>query len=465
LRFYVVDAKLTKKLVVGFTLILLVMIVLEREIYTARASGVIYIRPDGSIFPSSAPISTIDGRNYLLTGPISDEIVVQRSNINIDGNNQTVRGTGGGYGFTLNSINGVVITNTNVRGFGEGFWLSSSFNISIVGNRITENTITGISLYSSSNNNIDENDLAGGRYGIYLVSSSENNIRRNSLISTEVSGISFEAYSNNNTVASNMFVGSGVLVSSSFGNVLEENTVNSKPLVFLEGVSGRAVTDAGQVVLVNCNQIHVENLDLANTSVGVELWATVDSRILGNNITASYYGVWLCDSSNNSIAGNNFTGNNRGIQLWWSSNNSFFHNNLINNTSQVDDLAWEDPEVGFSVNIWDECYPSGGNYWSDHVVMDEKKGQDQNVTGSDGICDVPYEIDGDNQDRFPLAHPYRKLLGDINGDRHVDILDAISLANAFNSKPGDANWNPNADFNGDGRVNILDAITLASNFG
>ena len=55
--------------------------------------------------------------------------------------------------------------------------------------------------------------------------------------------------------------------------------------------------------------------------------------------------------------------------------------------------------------------------------------------------------------------------GDINGDGVVNILDAILLANAFGSKPGDPNWNPNADLNNDDIVNILDAIILANHFG
>jgi hypothetical protein len=58
-----------------------------------------------------------------------------------------------------------------------------------------------------------------------------------------------------------------------------------------------------------------------------------------------------------------------------------------------------------------------------------------------------------------------RIVGDINGDGIVDILDAILLANAFDSVPGDSNWNPNADINGDNIVEILDAIILANNFG
>jgi parallel beta-helix repeat protein len=56
------------------------------------------------------------------------------------------------------------------------------------------------------------------------------------------------------------------------------------------------------------------------------------------------------------------------------------------------------------------------------------------------------------------------ITGDINGDGHVNILDAILLGNAFDSKPGEPAWSPNADINGDGYVNILDAIMLGNHF-
>ncbi len=57
------------------------------------------------------------------------------------------------------------------------------------------------------------------------------------------------------------------------------------------------------------------------------------------------------------------------------------------------------------------------------------------------------------------------VLGDINGDGTVNILDAIILAKAFGSKQGSPNWDPRADLNKDNAVNILDAIKLAANFG
>jgi hypothetical protein len=58
-----------------------------------------------------------------------------------------------------------------------------------------------------------------------------------------------------------------------------------------------------------------------------------------------------------------------------------------------------------------------------------------------------------------------ELVGDLNGDGVVDVFDAVLFAKAFNSKPGDPNWNPDADLNNDGVVDMFDATIFASHFG
>jgi hypothetical protein len=57
-------------------------------------------------------------------------------------------------------------------------------------------------------------------------------------------------------------------------------------------------------------------------------------------------------------------------------------------------------------NIWDDGYPSGGNYWKDYTGVDLYNGPYQNETGSDGIGDTPYTIDANNTDRYPLMAPF-----------------------------------------------------------
>jgi len=57
------------------------------------------------------------------------------------------------------------------------------------------------------------------------------------------------------------------------------------------------------------------------------------------------------------------------------------------------------------------------------------------------------------------------LRGDLNGDGKVDIFDALILAMAFGTSPGQPNWNSVADIKQDDTIDILDAIILSNNFG
>jgi len=273
--------------------------------------------------------------------------------------------------------------------------------------------------------------------------------------------------SNHNNIIGNTFTDGGLLISFSYGNIVEGNVVNGKPVVFLEDVSDCTVSDGGQVILVNCSNIRVENLNLSNTVVGLELWKTDNSKIADNNITNSYYGIWLSDSSNNSIVRNNITYNNYGIQLWWSSNNRLYHNNFIDNSNQVFDLAWDDPEIPRSTNFWDDGYPSGGNYWSDYNGTDLFSGSFQNITGTDGIGDIQYVVDDNNTDRYPLMKPWIPgfLETDLNNDGKVDMKDVALVAYAFGSNPDHPRWNPVADINGDNKVDMKDIGTVAKDFG
>jgi len=115
---------------------------------------------------------------------------------------------------------------------------------------------------------------------------------------------------------------------------VEDNIVNGKPLVYLEDASDYKVENAGQVILVNCANITVENLNLSNTSIGIELLETEGSIISSNNVrNHRLYGIHLEESSNNNITSNNVRNNNYdGIYLDGSSNNTITSNNLHNNT-------------------------------------------------------------------------------------------------------------------------------------
>jgi parallel beta-helix repeat protein len=198
--------ELKRKAVLGIMLTLLFIGIFSFafDIQQLEAAGTITIKADGSI-EGTTDIMTVDNVTYTFTDNINDSIVVERSNIIIDGKGYTVQGSGSGTGFHLSGINNVTIKNTNIKDFGCCIRLESSSNNSIAGNNITNNTegvlldwssnynsisgnnitnsYSGITLnHASSNNSISGNNIANNNYGIGLLTSSGNTICHNNFI-------------------------------------------------------------------------------------------------------------------------------------------------------------------------------------------------------------------------------------------------------------------------------------------
>ena len=149
------------------------------------------------------------------------------------------------------------------------------------------------------------------------------------------------------------------------------------------------------------NNILLRNV-INNSLQGVALWSSSNNTISNNIMSNNYDGIYFINSRNNTIIDNNITSNNHhGISFSSSSNsnnNIIYHNNFINNAQNAYDIE---------TNTWDNGYPFGGNYWGDYAGDDLYSGPNQDIPGSDGIGDTPYNISGgDNLDRYPLMHPF-----------------------------------------------------------
>ena len=297
----------------------------------------IYIRADGSIQPSTAPISSVDNVTYTLTDNItgnvpafSSAISIQRDNITIDGAGHTLKGTNASHseGIYLSGRSNVTIKNMKITAFFYGIYLDSSSNNSVSGNNITANNGTGIYLYSSSNSNsVSGNNItANNGYGILLYYSPNNTVSGNNASANSLEGI-YLSLSSNNTVSGNTAIANeaGIMLYSSSNNIISANNA------------------------------------MANVYQGIEVDSSSNNTLIGNNAsTNSQYGILFDSSSNNTV----------------------YHNNFMNNTYQVG--------IYNSTDTWDNGYPSGGNYWSNYNGTDVHGGPHQNETGSDGIGDTPY---------------------------------------------------------------------------
>ena len=108
-----------------------------------------------------------------------------------------------------------------------------------------------------------------------------------------------------------------------------------------------------------------------------------------NNIESNSMGIWLSGPYNRIIR-NNIVNNGVGVSDFIGEN-YVQHNNFINNSATAGVT-----ENSFTISIWDDSYPSGGNYWSNY------NGTDNN---EDGIGDTPYIINENNQDKYPFMNP------------------------------------------------------------
>jgi parallel beta-helix repeat protein len=463
------------------------------HVQPVRGQGTIYIRADGSIDPPTAPISR-SGAVYTLTSNIYDSIVIQKNNVTVDGAGYKVQGSDlpDSKGISIIGEQWVTVSNVQIKNFTFGIYIYNSVNNTISGNNLTAtyspgdavylqystgniisgNYITasglgfGIGVADSSNNSLLGNNVSANYGGAICLSGSSNNVvSGNKIADNKADGISLfnSAYnlvtaniltsnryginlmfsSTCNIVSGNVLVNNGLYWDGSYGNTVDNNTVNGKPLVYLEASSSSTVDFAGQVILIDCQEMTVKDLSLTLVTPGILLSRTNRTNIFNNNITATPDGILLRQCSSDFLWQNNFTNCNYGIGLvgclnitiwrndiqvrndgifldsstcisifennvtsttmasifpYSSTSNRIYHNNICDNPYWISGYN--------STNIWDDGYPSGGNYWSDYVDTDLYSGPYQNEAGSDGIWDHPYVIDANNTDHYPLVNPW-----------------------------------------------------------
>ena len=426
--------------VLALTAIVIGFLVVSVKVQKSEAwSGeTIHIREDGNIDPTDAPIQR-DGDIYTITEDINSSasgIVIERSNMTLDGADFTIQGSE--FGISLDGRSNVTIKNINLKGFytgvncdgcsnisisecnivGNGDYVSWGFlilhssNITVYGNNVTNNE-RGLNIYDASNNSISKNNIfANLEMGILLSICSSSNVSLNNITDNKW-GIQAGQYSNSNSfyenyIANNTVVGfavtdsddnnvlgneitknnGGVHISSSSGNNISGNCIvdnnygiNHDLSNYNNIIENNITATYGHGVLLtrsSYNNITRNNIIATNgDGIRLDISYSVPStrnRITENLITESYRGAYLNSSSNyNVLNGNTIMNNVVGMLLDYSSNNSIWHNNIVNNMQQALNEG--------SINFWDDGIE--GNYWSDYNFGD---------SNHDGIGDSPYSV-------------------------------------------------------------------------
>ena len=148
----------------------------------------VIILPDGTVTPSTAPIHQ-NGNYYVLTGDIHAELLIQKSNIVINGKGYAITGNGleQGKGVYLKDLTNVTIRNCVISNFEYSIYLDQSSFCTVDSNHLTDQS-SGIVLDRLSiNNRISANTINTTRYNsIFLGESSGNKIYSNTIANKKI---------------------------------------------------------------------------------------------------------------------------------------------------------------------------------------------------------------------------------------------------------------------------------------
>ena len=192
------------------------------SVASAQSFEAVTIKADGSVEPSTAPISR-NGSVYTLTEDIQGNITVEKSSITLDGAVHTVEN------ISLNNITGVTIRN---------------FIITAVASDTSALSSSGIFMHYTTNTFIENNTVSQKKYGIHSSSFGCAGIRiAGNTVTDNQYGIHVEGYNytiigNNisaNSLGTYLYYGFNSTV---FGNHIAENGIGIRFFVGFYGHSG-----------------------------------------------------------------------------------------------------------------------------------------------------------------------------------------------------------------------------------
>jgi parallel beta-helix repeat protein len=205
---------------------------------------------------------------------------------------------------------------------------------------------------------------------------------------------------NNSVVEGNGYFVGQILLSHVF-NVTVKSFVITIAVYTQEphGYNGITAEDSSNVTIANNTIAGLRGIYqlLGGMYAGIYVKGGHSNTIAGNTLVNNEHCLYFSGTENNIVIENNIISNQTdliGSEIVFerSVNNMIFHNNI----DYI--FTWHIP-VGIcnSSNIWDIGFPAGGNYWSYYHGKE---------IDNSGIGDIPYFVDANNTDRYPLMRPF-----------------------------------------------------------
>ena len=202
-----------------------------------------------------------------------------------------------------------------------------------------------------------------------------------------------------------------------------------------------------------CTPTSLQNFNAPSMYVQGCWWHTVYEQCLENKYTA----IWRFDLS--EIPENAFL-----VNLNFLFNQSGVYGNSVNITTEIGNISDGLASNLYSNPIWTDYISSDGNL-SNHnisIPIEQITSDDNQIQLNILLSNDGYSITniGNNAPRLVIEYEIQNiiLLGDINGDSIVNVLDLMAIVNTiFNSSN---NYIEIADMNYDGIIDIYDLIHM-----
>jgi hypothetical protein len=106
---------------------------------------------------------------------------------------------------------------------------------------------------------------------------------------------------------------------------------------------------------------------------------------------------------------------------------------------------------------WNETYGGGGHEQARSMV--------QTADGGYALAGYTTSFGAGSFDFWLVKVARPILVGDVDGNGKVNIIDVLMVAKAFGTDSHSPSWNPKLDVNSDSKVDIIDILATAKNFG
>jgi parallel beta-helix repeat protein len=401
----------------------------------------------------------------------------------------------------------ITVTNLNLTNNMQGVALAFTTDSTITHNTITNN-FDGIRLDFSSNNNMisGNNITATTHYGIrFYYDPSANAMPTNDMINNEY-GSQFDGPPCSNTIYGNNITNNGSAIRLDYpsNNTISANNVanNSEEGIGLYGSSSNNTVSGNNIV---------------NNNYGIWFYDSYNNWIYHNNFidnTPQLYGSFYLNFWD---AGYPSGGNYWSPQYWYGTD---IYSGQYQNETGSDGIG----DTPYIQDNYPLMKPYGGPHDVGIVSLTPSKsvvGQGRylnvtikalnygnstetfsitayaNTTMIDAFTDVTLTSrnsttltfmwnttcwDKGNYTLWAYAWPVSgetcledntffsgwiavTILGDVDGDRDVDIYDVVKITSIYFSQIGDPEYKPNSDIDGDGIIDIYDVVRCTSHYG